>query len=536
MKRNKIELEEKNFHQADPTLQPNLKIEIEDKNGARVLVADHIQNTISDHFDIQVISSKLVAKATKRNFGGFTQATASLEIEPVVLIDTIPQRVDFNYSPREEKKKFGINGKLLPNISNIFKCAPLLVRIRDDVDFRKFGQARNSRSLSMLKEAVNAQTGTSDSLKSWIRTNILTEFQDIKELKKLAQLIIEIECSGIVDEIDSYFAAIQVVNQANTLENDFKKACSYQEYLLEKAKFEELIASFTPANVTINPKVEGRKLIVKWPQAHEMSNGQRDVLSFIALLSRAKRKLTKANCILIIDEIFDYLDDANLVSFQYYVTKFIKEMKDEGRNLFPLLMTHLDPAYFRHICFNRYKMKIHYLKKGGTNANEHITKLIRLRGNATIKNEVDKHYFHFYPENCNIQQQFAALDIKKTWGESTKFHQYIDEEVQKYLADQPSYDPIAVCFGTRVKIEENTYNNISDATHKLEFLETNGTKNKLDLAHNYGIEVPEIYYLLGIIYNDRLHWRENLDIVTPLSNRLENLTIKQLVSKVFNHV
>ena len=79
------------------------------------------------------------------------------------------------------------------------------------------------------------------------------------------------------------------------------------------------------------------------------------------MLFKAREKLTKPSNILIIDEVFDYLDDANLVAVQYYITKFIDEMKQEGKKIYPLILTHLDPSYFRTFAFK--DLKIYYLNK-----------------------------------------------------------------------------------------------------------------------------------------------------------------------------
>ena len=37
--------------------------------------------------------------------------------------------------------------------------------------------------------------------------------------------------------------------------------------------------------------------------------------------------MTKDNNILIIDEVFDYLDDANIMAAQFYITDLIKTVK-----------------------------------------------------------------------------------------------------------------------------------------------------------------------------------------------------------------
>lgn len=119
-------------------------------------------------------------------------------------------------------------------------------------------------------------------------------------------------------------------------------------------------------------------------------------------------------------------------------------------------------------------------------------------------------------------------------GDSIRFHQFIEAEVQKYLNDQTDYDPLAICFGVRVRIEKLIHQQIADPAKQLLFLAEHGTKKKLDYCETIGHSVPEIYYLLGIIYNDRLHWREGIDNVRPVAIKLENLTIKNLIREIFN--
>jgi hypothetical protein len=275
-------------------------------------------------------------------------------------------------------------------------------------------------------------------------------------------------------------------------------------------------------------------LIVEWPKAHEISNGQRDVLSFITLLMKAKRNFRNRNCILIIDEIFDYLDDANLISFQYFVTKMIEEMKLIGKNFFPILMTHLDPLFFNHFCFNRHKIKVVYLKNVPYHSNPNLINLIRKREDLSIKNEVDKYFFHFEPNSIDISTAFENLSLPSTWGHSNRFHRFISDEITKYLNDQTDYDPLAICFGVRVKIEELIYRLIMDPVKKASFLSEHGTKKKLEYCETIGISIPEEYYLLGIIYNDRLHWRDGIENVKPVAIKLENLTIKNLIREIFS--
>lgn len=48
-----------------------------------------------------------------------------------------------------------------------------------------------------------------------------------------------------------------------------------------------------------------------------------------------------------------------------------------------------------------------------------------------------------------------------------------------------------------------------------------GTTKKLDFAENNYITVPEIYYLLGVIYNEVAHLKNYVQNNSPLINKLE---------------
>ena len=64
-----------------------------------------------------------------------------------------------------------------------------------------------------------------------------------------------------------------------------------------------------------------------------------------------------------------------------------------------------------------------------------------------------------------------------------------------------------------------------------------GTPNKLNYADEQGINVPEIYYLLGNIYNDPMHVdnKSNKLITQTLYSRLENATVRNMIKMVKDH-
>lgn len=532
LKRDKIELDDKNHFEEKLANRPVLSLTVQDEVGLRTLTANDTQNEIKDEFDVFVINSQLISKATKMNAGGFTVVKSSLEIAPTVLVPTIPAKVEFDYSPSEQKTAFGNNGKILPNIKSVFSISSAFYEIEELITFSKFAQVKNSKNIDNVKADINAQSGKGDDIINWIETNKLDELRAIEELNSLAKILYNLD--GIQTEVLSFLAAFQIIHLQQKMGANFKKAINYLYYLDDKAYYQKTIADFDTTRHTIKPR-EDRKhgLIVEWPKAHAMSNGQRDILSFVTLLMKAKRIFRKKNCILIIDEIFDYLDDANLVTFQYYITDMIEQMKAEERNFFPILLTHIDPLFFNHFCFNRHKIKVVYLKEVPQQANTNIIKLIKKREELSIKDNVDTFFFHFNPNHIDISNEFGALGLPTQWGNSENFHKSILKQVKKYLDGDSDYDPLAVCFGVRVKIESLIYTLITEPSNQQEFLSKHGTKKKLDYCERIGISVPEIYYLLGIIYNDRLHWREGLDIVKPVAIKLENLVIKSMIKQIF---
>jgi len=534
LRRTKIELDSRYYHLNRDTNRPILKLVVEDNAGTRTLTANDTQNTISPEFDVFVINSQLMAKATKQNIGGHTIVKPSMEITPIILVPTIPSKTTFNYILTDVRTAFGSNGKILSNINNVFSCASLLSDIVNQIDLNKFIQVKISGSLVSLKADINSQTGTSDSIKKYIETNKLTEMQSIVEFNHLATILRQFD--GIPNDVESFLAAFQIIHIYQIMGADFKKAVNYACYLEDKKIYEKTITNFNTTRHIIKPKEDKKhnRLIVEWPKAHEISNGQRDVLSFITMLIKAKRNFRKQNCILVIDEIFDYLDDANLISFQYFVTNIIEEMKEEGKNFFPILLTHLDPMYFNHFCFNKHKIKVVYLKNIAFHSNPNILSLIRKREDASIKALTDQHFFHYHPTPINISAEFHALGLPSSWGDSVRFNTIIEGEVTKYLNDQIDFDPLAICFGVRVKIESILYSIITDPVNKQKFLAEHGTKKKLDYCEEIAVEVPEIFYLLGIIYNDNLHIRHGQDSIRPVAIKLENLTIKKMIRDIFN--
>ena len=534
LKNSKLELDEKHYHLNNSALAPKLKL-ILDSNP---FVADNTSNHIKSQFDCFVINNPLIAKGTKRRIGGFTTVSASLESETIELISTIPDKINFDYSISTMSTAFGVNGKILPNMkASLLLDNSFWYLFSKKIDIRDFTKKLTFINLLIpVIDRINAQSGTTNQLMTYIEENELSSLSQIVPLERLSTIIREFGSS----EIESYLIAIEIAWLSQT--SSFKNALTYILYLVDKEFYNDLISSIDTTRHNIQVKEERKsrsnpkkKLLVAFPNADQMSNGQRDILSFIAQIQKAKRNFIKQHCILIIDEVFDYLDDANLVAFQYYITNIIEEFKSQGRFLYPILLTHLDPSCFNHFSFNKHKLQIRYIASNSYRTPSVFIKIVKNRDHLSIKNNVSKHHFHYHPDNIDLESAFQALSLRRAWGKSHSFYQIVYDEAQKYLANT-TYDCIAVSFAVRIKIEAKLYSLLIEDEQKRIFLEdkNNGTKYKLEYcANDLGINVPETYFLLGLIYNDNLHWKHNRDYETPLISKLENMTIKKMIQEIF---
>ena len=114
-----------------------------------------------------------------------------------------------------------------------------------------------------------------------------------------------------------------------------------------------------------------------------------------------------------------------------------------------------------------------------------------------------------------------------------KICQDCNKQMDNYL-DNEEYDPLAVCVALREIIEGRIYSRFTEPVHRNEFIEIHGTQKKLNYADEQGIDVPEIYYLLGNIYNDPMHVdnKSNKLITQTLYSRLENATVRNMIKTV----
>lgn len=516
---NRLALDEDNICQNSNNQSPSIEI-FHDGISYRI---DENTNTFNSIFSTFVINCSLYAKSRSQYIGGYMAPRASLEIEEIELVSKIPDKVQLDYSIKINKELFGENGKILPNINYLLHNNNLFNDLIN-IDKNKFDKIRTYKlPLNVIYRKINNYRGTTTDILSNNKQELLNDFNSIDCLKELKEIVKKY--SNEQNELLIYLECVQLVELFK--DENYKKFIQRCLYELRKEDLNSLIKSFDTTGLELKLQEETKnhkkRLVFKFPPANRISNGQRDILTFIAKLAKAKTELNKQNNLLIIDEIFDYLDDANLISFQYYITKFIEEYKKNNKNLYCILLTHLDPEYINNFCFGQHKLQIRYLMNTGTTRQSLVIPLIRKRVvEKTLDKPISRYLLHYNNDDKIIEN----------YNNKQFYEKMYKEVVEKYLQNE-NYDSLKVCLAIRIKIEEIIYNKLNNQEQKDEFIKTHKTKEKLNFAVDNGIEVPEIYFLLGIIYNDNLHWRENRDFETPLRTKLSNLVIKNMIESIF---
>lgn len=477
------------------------------------------ENTFSHKFSSFVINSALYAKDKGQYVSGFIKHKPLLAIQDIELERKIPSKPNIIYSISSNKTAFGTNGKVLTNILYLIENIRFIKEL-EYINITEFKKIRTYKDpLIKIKNKINTYQGTAEDILTKINEHLISDFDNIECLNHLKEVVKKFssnkENNGIM-----YLESIQLVDFMLSKEYDAYTAwCAYK---VNKEYIEDLIKNFdTTHSSDLKITEQGKnpkKLMISFPSAKRISNGQRDILTFISKLYCARNKLNKENNILIIDEIFDYLDDANLIAFQYYITKFIEEYKQAGKNLYCILFTHLDPEYFHHFCFNKHKLQIRYLQKTGSCSSE-IFDLMKKRKSSE---DISKFLFHFHSKEQTVEGHNNLEWYKQLYKEVTN----------KYLKDK-QFDCLKICLAVRIKIEELACQKLETKHDKTEFIDIHGTNNKLELIVEKGIDLPEIWGLLGLIYNDNLHWKENRDFETPLKSKLSNYVIKHMIKILF---
>ncbi|WP_312433766.1 hypothetical protein [Achromobacter sp.] len=525
------------LHKEDEANNPKLEIAYSVDGVDYTVRADGEGNDISKIFSVAVINSKLKPRAVaKTGFQQFAKATASLIIEPIVLVEKIPVRPGKSFVTTEFKKTFGPSGKILSNIQPFLDNDLLLRSILSLPDIGRFSKKAIWKELDPIISDINAQTGTIDQIVTWVGENKLSALRGIPALSAIAALLTDFQN---LSEVSRYLIAYQFALAYKEDAKLLRDHLAWRTYLSGKKRCEELLKSVNsnPAWIAVHIKETKGKLVAEFPEATKMSNGQRDLLSFVAQLMKAEFQLSGVRAILIIDELFDYLDECNLLAAQFYASRFIEKFKATGAEIFPLFLTHLNPDVFKHSALGLGKKdlrKVHFLDKASDSSRRvGIAAMVKLRDEADLKPYIGKYFFHYHPQNCDQEAVFKTHGLKASWGKSHNFYSYVFEEFVKYRLGEGEADFVAACVAARIAIEKHAFDQVK-AADQTRFTDefSKGTSEKLDFVAQLGCTVPESHRLLGLLYNDILHHKDNFDYISAIVSKMKNPAIRGMMSEI----
>ena len=526
------------YHDKNSHISPEISITY----GGDILLANKDQNTISPIFDITVINSGLRATSKVRNIPHRVIQQGVLEVEDIVLRTSIPRtaRIDYNFT--QVKASFGRNRKVVTNLSGKFAQNGIAKLIIETYPLIEFLQIREPKTITKrIVEHINAQNGTAETILRDLDEHIFDGLEDIVEYQQLQNKLSDLrESDTKFSRFEVFFQIIWLYKNKRQNLQDVKR---YEEYVDLKNKYNAIINSLDTTGRNIGAHEQDGKLIVSFPKADTISNGQRDIITLITSFVKFQLNFNdEKKHILIIDEVFDYLDDANVVAAQYFLSKFLSINRE---NFYLIILSHITEEHFRGWVLKK-KLNTQYIKPTQARANVNTKTFIAFRDSLKNTNEANysalsNYYFHYNPKTNeqDLSAIYQAKDgLKRNWFIGTNLHNDILPALNNYLSGQPTYDPYAVCFALRYACEKKIYIQLEDEDEKTKFLSKKKTKDKLEWAENAGYDVPVIYYLLGIIFNEAEHIT-GLEVAQNKERscvyRLDNGAIRQMIIELFNY-
>ncbi len=507
----------------DPSsLSIKLNTEIFTQGGERTNIE------ISEKFNIECINQK-VSPIIKKRGGKF--ASAQSEINDLI-IEREPKNQNFKFNieiPNLDQNK----KKVLPG-KNFFKKDLAYSLSENKEDLREINTERyRKRYRNFFSSLTDFINGSSKTTRKDINQAIEKEFSS--KLNKLNHL------KNIHSAISNYdnlknFGQILIICHIlylykTTKSKEFTDWLKWSQYDVKKSKLKKLVGDINIGAFEAGLETKNGDLVIKYPEGSKLSNGEQDILVFVTQLYKILYYIDcKKPCILIIDEVFDYLDEFNIIIAKYYLNKIIAKFKKMEAKVYVLVLSHLEPKDLQALG----KHKTIYLADKTCNK-QTMEKIIENRDNSDWdwKNDIDKYFLHYHPECSDITQKFKDKGLEEKLGKSHNFYLFLEEEWNNLKKnDESKYDPFAVCAHLRITIEKRIYDKLAECK-KDEFLDKHGTLKKIEYASENGVDVEDLWLLLAPIYNQALHSKD-VDKAEHIKRKLNNTIIKEVMEKALS--
>lgn len=537
---NKLIITRDNLHNSKENSDSYMKIcDVREKN-ENELIADLKTNSISSKYKVKVINNKVTSDAKMLNINGFNIPKSDLIVKDITLTNFIPEKKYFNYFVTKYRSEYKINKYIFSNLDELFNSQNFIIRlgnVKKNLD-NILKKKRINETISELEAQFQTKTiKQTDFFNAFDKNELIDKILDDSDVRVICDDLDKI--LNIKNKVEKTIFVIQLIKVYNDNKTEFVKIYKRAVYEKRKKSLEDLIKAIDKKKRIVTISEQKGKLIVKFIRANMISNGETDLLCFLVMLEKIKYEEINKDLILVIDEVFDYLDDANIIVVQKYISSFIKSFTESDKNIFPIIMTHLDPNVFKNYYFS--KMKVYYLNDINLTIDDEVRKIITDRKNITDSSNFDyigKYYLHYNNETRDLSTIFSDKGLSNKYDSSEKFYRLSNDEMKKYIDNLPC-DYLLVLCALRINIEKYIYECIDDG-YKASFIEEKMTVNKIAFAEQIGIRIPENFQLLSVLYNDFMHLDKSADPqnkkVLFLASKLDNIFIKSIIRSTMKEI
>jgi hypothetical protein len=512
-----------------------IKMEIRNNGIIKEYLSNISQNDLYKDYNTFVIRNGLTTTNRKSFINGIQNVTSSISMEKVVLKNKITKSLKIRFDVKQLREKEFFFTKVIYDLGTFLKSSENILNIESDIE--NINLLIKSKKFSNIIADINEISAleTKKELEEDLTNKVYYDLIRIEKFKQLYLKYVDFEQNTLKKTI-FVLTLIYYVSINYKDIKEYKKYSYYNKQVNDLKKYFSLLSRRGELIKIIEDLKKG--LYIEFPNPKKLSNGERDLFNFVANLEKIKIKINenvRKDIILIIDEVFDYFDDLNMLIVQNMIMEFIDACKEKAINIYPIIMTHLDPNFFYNFTFK--DMKIHYLYNKNDGINTRLKSVILDRDE--YDNQCKKVYgydgislsfFHYSPIFIDMNLFFSS-EISEKIRNSDDFEIYIHKELINYVNGY-SVDNLAVACSIRFFTEKYLYFNLENSA-KLDFIKTHRTKDKIEYAKNNGVEILEIFYFLSVIYNDLMHLDENREgqKLKYLNLKFNNIFLKNIISK-----
>ncbi len=492
-------------------------------------------NEIMKEMDVQVIRSGLYANMTNRRAGPRVLSQTKMSVQRCVLYEKVPKAAKLGYSVTKERAKYASNvAATMGNLKDLFESRQFLLELLGcELAFNKTTGGRYAAAINSFFKSICLLGLSADQCK--VDAAAVAAISSVKPLAAIKGVLESRRPDA--GDVKNYLDAIQVNRFIEGRRSDVRDACAYMRYCDVKREASDMLLSLNRTRSPVKAHVDKGSLVVDFPDWDDASNGEIDVLQLCAALFRARARLgDKENSLLIVDEVFDYLDDANLLVAQHFLLEMMSRFKKGGKSLYVVILTHLDPKLFKSFRFK--DLHVSYIEAAeGPVKPGPLAKLLRDRARCQkeqngIYEAVSSHYLHFSTEGAapeDVLTYVTGHGIGSEFSQPLVFRNRMEGKLADYLADKP-VSPPEVCCGIRIAVERLCYEGLCTTEEKVEYLRiAKGTEARLDYAEAHSVNVPESFHLLGSIYNSCMHLSGKPGELELVRRQLDNKIVRHMI-------